>query len=94
MFSHTFFAGIRHFIIPAGAIWVIQQTPLGPQAGMLAVNIVLTLVTIPFVVFNLIKILPSLALIRARHIMILVLEVIIAISAVLFFWLLYLAYFG
>lgn len=94
MFIHVFILAVRHYLVPAAAIWVLQTTFMGYQGAFLGVNVVLTIVTIPFTLWHIIKILPNLALIRTEAIAKLVVQILMELFSLIVFWGVYLAIFG
>ncbi len=94
MFTNIFYAIIRVFVVPAGAIYVLSNTPIGYQMGFLGVNLVLTLLIIPLIIWQIIKIVPNLALIRTKKVLKLAVEIVIEIIALIAFWAIYASVFS
>jgi hypothetical protein len=93
MFVNIFFTLIRIFVVPAGAILVLSNTFVGYQMGFLGVCIILTVLVIPTVIWQTIKILPNLALIRTKEVAKLAVDIVLEIVAMIAFWVVYLSIF-
>ncbi len=84
-----FFLLLRTIGLPIAAIFIISRTWIGLEVGFLGVNVVLTIMTIPLLLWDVIKIVPNLALLRTRKVMWLLIEIVIQVVALLVFWIAY-----
>jgi hypothetical protein len=75
--------------LPLAALYLISQSWIGLEVGFLGVNIVMSVMTIPIIIWDLIKIVPNLALLRTKNVLLLLMEVIIQVVALVCYWLVY-----
>jgi hypothetical protein len=93
MFINIFFTSIRVFLVPAAAIMALSSTFVGYQMGFLGVSIILTVILIPMIIWQGIKILPNLALIRTKEVLKLAIDIFLEVVAIFAFWIIYLSIF-
>lgn len=84
-----FFLLLRTVGLPIAAIFIISRTWIGLEVGFLGVNVVLTIMTIPMLLWDIVKVVPNLALLRTSRVMWLLVEIVIQIVALLGFWIAY-----
>jgi len=84
-----FFLLLRTIGLPIAAIFIISRTWIGLEVGFLGVNVVLTIMTVPLLLWDVIKIVPNLALLRTSKVMWLLVEIVIQVVALLGFWIAY-----
>ncbi len=89
MFIRFFFLLLRVVGLPLAALYLISQSWIGLEVGFLGVNIVMSVMTIPIIIWDLIKIVPNLALLRTKNVLLLLMEVIIQVVALVCYWLVY-----
>lgn len=85
----VFFLLLRTIGLPIAAIFIISRTWIGLEVGFLGVNVVLTIMTVPLLLWDVIKIVPNLALLRTSKVMWLLVEIVIQVVALLGFWIAY-----
>lgn len=85
-----FFTILRSVAIPAIAILLLRSSFLGEQGATLAVTISLTVVNFFLILWQVIKIIPNIVLLRAAHLVKLLIEIAIEIASVIGFWIYFL----
>ena len=78
------------FIIPAGTIYILSQGMLDYQTAYIGVILLLTVITIPQIIWQGIKVFPNLALIRTGKVLRLVVSIAMEATALIVFWMAYL----
>jgi len=92
MFTEIFNAALRSIALPIVAILVLSNTFLGLKNTFLVVVIALTFTNILSILWQVIRILPNLVLLKGRKIIGLVIRIIIEISSMICFWVYFFSY--
>lgn len=93
MFSTIFSAVLRCVAIPVVA-FLLLQPGLGDKPAFLAVTIALTVTNVLSIIWQAIKILPNLVLLRGGRIIRSFIRIFIEVASIIGFWLYYLANFN
>jgi hypothetical protein len=89
MFLQLFWALLKHVGIPAGIIIVSWNRFGDARITFFIVNVVLTVTTLPLLIWQIIKLVPNLALLRAQALFLTLLEIVIEIGSVIGFWMVF-----
>lgn len=81
---------VRVFLIPASLIGLLAQTFIGYEQAFLGICIINTIITIPMVVVHLLKLLPTMAILRMGAVGRIIVEIILEVSFCVGFWAFYL----
>lgn len=92
MFTTLFVSILKSVAIPIVA-FIILQPIFGDRASFLIVTITLTVTNVLSIIWQLLKILPNLVLLKGGKIIRLILTIFIEVASVVGFWLYYLANF-